>query len=84
MQGAMRSRRRPWKRNSHKKHSMLTLPGRGAGVGGLHPVTRTMSRIEALFHSIGFVVADGPEIETDFYQFHRAEYSRESSGAGDA
>jgi len=47
----------------------VTLPGRGLGVGGLHPVTRTLSRIEALFHSIGFEVADGPEIETDFYNF---------------
>jgi phenylalanyl-tRNA synthetase alpha chain len=47
----------------------VTLPGRGLGIGGLHPVTRTMSRIEALFHSIGFIVADGPEIETDFYNF---------------
>ena len=47
----------------------VSLPGRGVGVGGLHPVTRTMARIEALFHSIGFEVADGPEIETDFYNF---------------
>ncbi len=47
----------------------VTLPGRGLGVGGLHPVTRTLSRIEALFRSIGFEVADGPEIETDFYNF---------------
>ncbi|MBI3069341.1 MAG: phenylalanine--tRNA ligase subunit alpha [Betaproteobacteria bacterium] len=47
----------------------VTLPGRGAGVGGLHPVTRTMQRIEALFHSLGFEVADGPDIETDYYNF---------------
>jgi len=47
----------------------VTLPGRGAGCGGLHPVTRTLERIEALFHSIGFEVAQGPEIETDFYNF---------------
>ena len=47
----------------------VTLPGRGLGVGGLHPVTRTLQRIESLFHSIGFDVADGPEIETDFYNF---------------
>lgn len=47
----------------------VTLPGRGLGRGGLHPVTRTLSRIEALFNSIGFEVADGPEIETDFYNF---------------
>ena len=47
----------------------VTLPGRGAGSGGLHPVVRTLERIEDLFHSLGFEVADGPEIETDFYNF---------------
>ena len=47
----------------------VTLPGRGTGRGGMHPVTRTLERIEALFHSIGFEVAQGPEIETDFYNF---------------
>jgi len=47
----------------------VTLPGRGCGVGGLHPVTRTLERIETLFHSIGYDVADGPEIENDFYNF---------------
>jgi phenylalanyl-tRNA synthetase alpha chain len=47
----------------------VTLPGRGQGVGGLHPVTRTMQRIEALFSSLGFEVADGPEVETDYYNF---------------
>jgi phenylalanyl-tRNA synthetase alpha chain len=47
----------------------VTLPGRGAGIGALHPVSRTIERIEALFGSIGFNVADGPEIETDFYNF---------------
>jgi len=47
----------------------VTLPGRGEERGGLHPVTRTLERIEALFRSIGFEVADGPEIETDFHNF---------------
>jgi len=47
----------------------VTLPGRGLSVGGLHPVTRTLQRIEALFRSIGFSVAEGPEIESDFYNF---------------
>jgi len=47
----------------------VTLPGRARGAGGLHPVTRTLDRIERLFGSIGFAVADGPEIETDFYNF---------------
>lgn len=47
----------------------VTLPGRGMGTGGLHPVTRTLERIEMLFHSIGYAVAEGPEIESDFYNF---------------
>jgi phenylalanyl-tRNA synthetase alpha chain len=47
----------------------ITLPGRGSGNGGLHPVTRTLERIEGLFASIGFAVADGPEIETDWHNF---------------
>lgn len=47
----------------------VTLPGRGLGMGGLHPVSRVLMRIESLFHSIGFTVASGPEIETDFYNF---------------
>ncbi|MGZ5090316.1 MAG: phenylalanine--tRNA ligase subunit alpha [Burkholderiales bacterium] len=47
----------------------VTLPGRGQGVGALHPVTRTLERMETLFHSLGFEVADGPEIETDYYNF---------------
>jgi phenylalanyl-tRNA synthetase alpha chain len=47
----------------------VTLPGRGSSVGGLHPVSRTLERVEQIFHSLGFDVADGPEIETDFYNF---------------
>lgn len=47
----------------------VTLPGRGLGAGGLHPVTLTLERIEMLFHSIGYAVAEGPEIESDFYNF---------------
>jgi len=47
----------------------VTLPGRGLNVGGLHPVTLTLERIASLFHSIGYAVAEGPEIESDFYNF---------------
>ena len=47
----------------------VTLPGRGIGTGGLHPVTRTLERVEQLFRTIGFEVADGPEIETDYHNF---------------
>lgn len=47
----------------------VTLPARGQGTGGLHPVTLTLQRIVTLFRSMGFAVADGPEIEKDFYNF---------------
>jgi len=47
----------------------ITLPARGRGRGGIHPIIRTWQRIEAIFGSIGFEVADGPEIETDWYNF---------------
>lgn len=47
----------------------VTLPGRGQNLGGLHPVTLTLQRIVELFHSMGFTVADGPEIEDDFHNF---------------
>ncbi|MBB5214339.1 phenylalanine--tRNA ligase subunit alpha [Parapusillimonas granuli] len=47
----------------------VTLPGRGRGVGGIHPVIQTWQRVEAIFRSIGFDVADGPEIENDWTNF---------------
>jgi phenylalanyl-tRNA synthetase alpha chain len=47
----------------------VTLPGRSQSVGGLHPVTRTLERIEAFFGSIGYSVAEGPEIEDDYHNF---------------
>ena len=47
----------------------VTLPGRGTKTGGLHPVTRTLQRIEAIFASAGFSVAEGPEIEDDYHNF---------------
>ena len=47
----------------------VTLPGRRQSGGGLHPISRAQERIERLFASMGFSVADGPEIENDFYNF---------------
>ncbi|MEO6362292.1 MAG: phenylalanine--tRNA ligase subunit alpha [Caldimonas sp.] len=47
----------------------VTLPGRSQGGGGLHPIIRAQERVEAIFASMGFDVADGPEIETDWYSF---------------
>ncbi|WP_348816046.1 phenylalanine--tRNA ligase subunit alpha [Halomonas sp. H10-59] len=47
----------------------VTLPGRGQPTGGLHPVTRTLERIEGLFRRIGYEVAVGPELEDDHHNF---------------
>ncbi len=47
----------------------VSLPGRGRGIGGIHPVIQTWQRVEAIFRSIGFDVADGPEIENDWTNF---------------
>jgi phenylalanyl-tRNA synthetase alpha chain len=47
----------------------VTLPGRGQVTGGLHPVTRTLQRIEMMFTQLGFETAEGPEIEDDYHNF---------------
>lgn len=47
----------------------VSLPGRGQSTGGIHPVTRTMERMEDFFSAIGFDVVEGPEIEDDYHNF---------------
>ena len=47
----------------------VTLAGRGQQSGGLHPVTRTLERIEQFFTKIGYGIAEGPEVEDDYHNF---------------
>jgi phenylalanyl-tRNA synthetase alpha chain len=47
----------------------VTLPGRGEATGGLHPITRTMRRMESIFRQAGFLVHTGPEVEDEFHNF---------------
>jgi len=47
----------------------VTLPGRRQSQGGLHPVTRTIERIEDIFAGAGFSVVEGPEVEDDYHNF---------------
>lgn len=47
----------------------VTLPGRGQDTGGIHPVTRTIERMEDFFTAIGFEVVEGPEVEDDYHNF---------------
>ena len=74
IEGALQSRRDELaneKLNARLAEEALdvTLPARGKGRGGVHPVIRTWQRIEAIWRTLGFDVADGPEIETDWYNF---------------
>ena len=52
----------------------ITLPGRGAGRGGLHPVRRTLERITDIFGRLGYELADGPEIEDDWHNFEALNF----------
>ncbi len=52
----------------------VSLPGRNGGRGTIHPVTRTFERIEAIFAQLGYSVAEGPEIEDDWYNFEALNF----------
>ena len=52
-----------------KERIDITRPGKRPEKGRLHPVTKMLAEIEQIFHSMGFETADGPEVETDFYNF---------------
>ncbi len=51
------------------EHIDVTLPGRGVRLGGLHPITRTLERLESILTGMGFATADGPEVEDDYHNF---------------
>ena len=53
-----------------------TLPGRGESSGSIHPVTQVMDEIISIFFSLGFSVEEGPEIETDFYNFEALTFQK--------
>ena len=52
----------------------ITLPGRGNGLGNLHPVSRSLERITEIFARLGYQLADGPEIEDDFHNFEALNF----------
>jgi phenylalanyl-tRNA synthetase alpha chain len=74
VEAAMDARRAELERDAVERelnvgHVDVTLPGRGETRGGLHPIRRARLRIEALFRSAGFEIAEGPEIEDEFHNF---------------
>lgn len=58
-----------WKKKSNDSRIDLTLPGRKPFIGRKHPLTRTLDEINLIFNGMGFKIEDGPEIETDYYNF---------------
>jgi phenylalanyl-tRNA synthetase alpha chain len=52
----------------------ITLPGRDADLGNIHPVTRTLERITGIFSQLGYTQADGPEIEDDYHNFEALNF----------
>ncbi len=58
-----------------KDHIDVTLPGWRSPLGHLHLVTQTQREIEDIFVAMGYEVADGPEIETDYYNFEALNYT---------
>ena len=69
-----RSRTPPSPQRLASERIDVTLPGRGDGIGNLHPVSRTLERITDIFARLGYQLADGPEIEDDFHNFEALNF----------
>ena len=65
------------RRQRERERPDLTLPGRRPSLGGLHPLTRVRDEIVAVFMGLGFSVVDGPQIETEFYNFEALNIPRD-------
>ncbi len=57
------------RRKSKTERIDVTLPGRRSSIGSIHPIQRTMDDCISIFEKMGFAVAEGPDIETDYYNF---------------
>ena len=60
-----------------KERIDVTLPGRSFSIGGKHPVTLVLEEIEEIFTSMGFKIAEGPDVELDYYNFEALNMPRE-------
>lgn len=66
--------------DAEKEWIDITLPGKKAKVGHLHPITIVQSDIEDIFTSMGFEIVDGPEVESEFYNFDAVNVPEEHPG----
>ncbi len=55
----------------------LTLPGRRVPAGAVHPITRVLDEVIEIFEGLGFSVAEGPEVESDYYNFEALNIPRD-------
>ncbi len=69
LEAAIKEKQQQFKPRERRERIDLTLPGRKPPVGRKHPLTQTLEEIKAIFTAMGFTVADGPEVETDYYNF---------------
>ena len=60
----------------------ISLPGKRFGLGAKHPLTLITEEIEDIFIGLGYTIAEGPEVETDYYNFEALEYPPGPSGPG--
>jgi phenylalanyl-tRNA synthetase alpha chain len=66
-----------WRSDASEEKPDLSLPGRRPFVGRSHPLTRILDEIKSIFVAMGFVIEDGPEIETDYYNFEALNIPRD-------
>ncbi|HFB67921.1 MAG TPA: phenylalanine--tRNA ligase subunit alpha [Calditrichae bacterium] len=69
LETAVKEKQQQFKTREKRERIDLSLPGRKPPVGRKHPLTQTLDEIKAIFTAMGFTVADGPEVETDYYNF---------------
>ena len=74
VQAILNAKKQQWEENAlnaklAQERIDVSLPGRNTELGGLHPVTMTINRVTKFFSDLGFNVEEGPEIETDYYNF---------------
>jgi len=66
---ALLTARREKEEKSFKERIDITLPGRRIPLGKVHPITQVLERVTEIFSALGFEIAEGPEVEFDYYNF---------------
>jgi len=76
IQQELEKKRRKIEKKEVEEYIDITLPGKRPFLGGLHPITQTLQEIKRIFIGLGFQVVEGPEIETEYYNFEALNMPR--------